>query len=75
MFKCPVCGHRTLQYLDMFMICGECGWEDEGMTDEDAESCGANGDYSIREYREEYLKKKAENPDYTWEGQFKENDA
>ena len=67
MFRCPVCGQRTLPERGRFFICGECGWEDEGMDDDDAEPAfGPNGDYTIREYREEYLKLKAENPNYKW---------
>lgn len=66
MFRCPVCGHRTLQYRGCFMICSECGWEDEGVDDEDAESIGANGDYTIRQYREEYMQLKTEDPGYSW---------
>lgn len=69
MYKCPVCGKRTLQCRGWFLICPECGWEDEGMDDEDEESCGANGDYTIRQYHKKYLKRKAENPDYSWCGQ------
>lgn len=69
--KCPVCGYRTLLSRGSFEICGECGWEDEGVDDDDAEQpFGANGDCTIREYREEYLKLKAEDPEYTWSGQF-----
>ena len=66
MFRCPVCGHRTLEEPGMFYVCVECGWEDEGNDDEDSESIGCNGDYTIREYREEYLRLKAKNPDYKW---------
>ena len=67
MFRCPVCGHRMLTRRGAFEICGECGWEDEGIDDEDKEpSFGANGDYTSRTYREEYLQLKAENPDYKW---------
>ena len=67
MFRCPVCGQRTLPERGMFEICTECGWEDEGMDDDDEEpGFGPNGDYTIRQYREEYLKLKAENPDYKW---------
>ncbi len=56
MHKCPVCGRRTLQYRGCYMICTECFWEDEGIDDEDEKSLGANGDYTIRQYREIYLK-------------------
>ncbi len=73
MSKCPVCRHRTLQYRGMFYICAECGWEDEGLDDDDAKpGFGPNGDYTIREYRKKYLKLKEKNPEYTWQEQFKE---
>ena len=63
--RCPVCGRRTLPYRGEYMICDECGWEDEDVVD-DEEPSGANLEYSIKEYREEYLKKKSEDPDYHW---------
>ena len=67
MHKCPVCGYRTLLSRGSFEICGECGWEDEGVDDDDAEQpFGANGDCTIREYREEYLDLKAKDPQYSW---------
>ena len=67
MHKCPVCGYRTLLSRGSFEICGECGWEDEGVDDDDAEQpFGANGDCTIRKYREEYLSLKADDPQYSW---------
>ena len=67
MHKCPVCGYRTLLSRGSFEICGECGWEDEGVDDDDAEQpFGANGDCTIREYREEYLDLKAKDLQYSW---------
>ena len=70
MFRCPVCGQRTLTDRGAFEICDECGWEDEGIDGDDEQSFGPNDDYTIKEYREEYLQLKAENPEYTWSGQF-----
>lgn len=66
MHKCPVCGYRTLLWRGYYMICVECGWEDEGLDDEDVESFGVNGDNTIRQYREKYFRRKAEDPFYTW---------
>lgn len=60
--RCPVCGHRTLPYRNYYLVCDECGWEDEGIDDEDEGSGGANGDCTIRQYREKYLKSKQANP-------------
>lgn len=71
MHKCPVCGRRSLLYRHYYDICPECGWEDDGVFSflgvEDYSS--ANG-CSLTEYREDYLKCKAEDPNYTWMGQF-----
>ena len=33
--KCPVCGKET---LDDYFICPNCGWEYDGITEEDAYS-------------------------------------
>lgn len=67
LFECPVCGHRTLPHRGEYMICTECGWEDEGIDGDNAKSLGANGDYTIKQYRLEYLKIKEKNPDYSWD--------
>ena len=53
MFRCPVCGRRTLLYRGDYIICTECGWEDDGTDDEDRIT-GPNGDYTIRLYRKKY---------------------
>lgn len=56
-FHCPVCGEKALQHTGGFEICPFCGWEDDGTVGEDEVSVfGANGEYSIRQYREEYKK-------------------
>lgn len=49
--RCPVCGHET---LDFYWICEHCGWEYDGIIDEDTDS-SANG-MSVREYRQKYWK-------------------
>lgn len=70
--RCPVCGHRTLRYRNQHEICIECGWEDEPVFDfmgmDDYSS--ANGG-SLKEYREDYLQSKANDPEYNWEGLFR----
>ncbi len=74
LYRCPVCGMRSLLYRGMFEICPQCGWEDEGIDDEDEEPCFCpNGEYTIREYREEvYLPLKKANPGYRWSDSFEE---
>ena len=74
-YKCPVCGKKTLSSRGSFEICSECGWEDEGIDDDDEEPVfGPNGDYTIREYREEYFKLKKKDPKYRWCKSFSEDD-
>lgn len=56
MHKCPVCFHRTLQYRNMFYICKECYWEDDGSIEGNPDSGhDTNGNYTIEEYRKWYL--------------------
>ena len=67
MYECPVCGHRTLRERGEYDICVECGWEDGYVFGGDEED-----DYNLanatcmRTYREDYLRHKAENPNYRW---------
>lgn len=65
LFKCPVCGCRTLTYRGCWEICSECHWEDEVGDDEDCHS-SANGEYTIRKYRKEYLRFGKGNTEDTW---------
>ena len=36
-YSCPCCGHLTLSERGGYEICGECGWEDDGQDDHDAD--------------------------------------
>lgn len=65
MHSCPVCWKRTLLWRGDYMICPECGWEDDG-TDNIDEATMPNGDYTIRTYRRKYLKLKKDDPNYHW---------
>ena len=70
-YSCPVCGYRTLSCRGMFEICIECGWEDEGIDDEDEQPVfGPNGDDTIREFRKKYLALKKKDPNYHWKNEF-----
>ena len=65
--QCPVCRQRSLVYRGFCEICEECGWEDDGTDDENERPYMAfNDELTIKEYREEYLKLKTENPSYRW---------
>ena len=47
---CPICGHKT---LDNYDICCHCGWEYDGLPED--QYSAANG-ATLEEYREEYKK-------------------
>ena len=65
MFRCPVCGAKSLESRGDFEICHECGWEDDGTDDIDSET-GPNGGWTIRTYRIHYFKNRIKNPAYRW---------
>ncbi|RSK44140.1 CPCC family cysteine-rich protein [Hymenobacter perfusus] len=50
---CPACGYPTLSERAGYEICAICGWEDDGQDDAAADVVwgGANGGYSLSEYR------------------------
>ncbi|MFJ3882883.1 CPCC family cysteine-rich protein [Streptomyces sp. NPDC090077] len=64
-FDCPCCFLPTLESSACFEICGECGWEDDGQDDGDADRVwgGPNGDQSLTDARREYREWAAEDPD------------
>ena len=69
-FACPVCGRKTLEQRGMNEICSECGWEDDAEDDENWES-PANGEATIKESRQSYLRAKLEDPNYNWSAEAK----
>ena len=58
-FKCPCCGYPTLPDRRHYDICNLCDWEDDGQDDYNAYeivSGGPNGEYTLREARENFKK-------------------
>jgi hypothetical protein len=55
-YSCPCCGHVTLAARGAYEICEECGWEDDGQDDHDADVVrgGPNGRQSLTDARDEY---------------------
>jgi hypothetical protein len=55
-YTCPCCGRRTLPERGGYDICGECGWEDDGQDDHDADVVrgGPNGSLSLTNARQAY---------------------
>lgn len=58
-YTCPCCGHRTLPERGSYELCSECGWEDDGQDDHDADAVrgGPNGPQSLSEARDEYVRR------------------
>ncbi|WP_240918015.1 CPCC family cysteine-rich protein [Phycicoccus sp. HDW14] len=56
-YSCPCCGHVTLAERGGYEICDECGWEDDGQDDHDAEVVrgGPNGRESLASARAAYI--------------------
>lgn len=54
--QCPCCYQWTLEDVATYEICGECGWEDDGQDDPDADVVrgGPNGRLSLTQARAEY---------------------
>jgi hypothetical protein len=64
-YPCPCCRLATLDALSAHEVCPECGWEDDGQGDADADEVrgAANGPLSLTAYREMYREALAEAPD------------
>ena len=58
--SCPCCRCWTLSERGAFEICDECGWEDDGQDDEDADVVrgGPNGALSLTAAREIYRRRR-----------------
>jgi hypothetical protein len=56
LLACPCCRHRTLEARGAFEICAECGWEDDGQDDHNADVVrgGPNGRLSLTQARLDY---------------------
>lgn len=56
-YSCPCCGHLTLDERGGYEICSECGWEDDGQDDHDADVVrgGPNGRESLSDARSRYV--------------------
>lgn len=58
-YSCPCCGHVTLTERGGYEICDECGWEDDGQDDHDAQVVrgGPNGRASLTDARAAYIQR------------------
>lgn len=55
-YRCPCCGHKTLDARGDFDICPVCFWEDDGQDDHDADTIrgGPNGALSLTQARQNF---------------------
>ena len=65
LFPCPCCGLPTIDAQGQNDVCPECGWEDDGQDDADADVVrgGPNGARSLTEARAVYQEAVAQSPD------------
>ena len=63
-FRCPCCGYRTLETVGALALCPVCWWEDDGQEDNDAEAVHmtVNGDLSLSEARQNFVRCGAAHP-------------
>ncbi len=56
LYDCPCCDYPTLASWGNYHICYLCWWEDDGQGENDPDEIvgGPNGDYSLREARENF---------------------
>ena len=62
---CPVCGRTVFQEYDSYEICSFCGWEDNAFQ-EKLPYTGGGSNASLHSCRQNYRKKIAADPAYTW---------
>lgn len=53
--KCPVCGKYEFPEKDSFNICPICGWEDDGVQNDDHNCAGGANSLSVNEARIEFF--------------------
>jgi hypothetical protein len=54
--KCECCGFFTLPEDSIFEICPLCGWQDDGVQNDDPDYAGGANELSLNEYRSQWLK-------------------
>lgn len=64
LYRCPCCGHRTLEVPNAMGLCPVCWWEDDGQEDGDASEVRltVNGQLSLNQARAYYWQCGAAHP-------------
>jgi hypothetical protein len=53
---CACCGLPTLPSGSVYEICPLCGWQDDGVQNDDSDFAGGANDQSLNDYRAKWLK-------------------
>jgi hypothetical protein len=63
-YRCPCCGHKTLDAPSALELCPICWWEDDGQEDRDAAEIRltVNGQLSLSQARANYSQSGAAHP-------------
>lgn len=59
MIKCPVCGEYEFEEDDDFDVCEICGWENDGIQNDDPDYDGGANSMSLNEFRAAWERRKA----------------
>lgn len=65
-YKCPICGKAEFSSENSFEICNHCGWQNDGIQNEDPNFWGGANDLSLKDYRKNYQELLKVDPKYKW---------
>lgn len=71
--KCPICGEHEFKNINSYDVCPACGWIDDGTEDISLDDYSEVNVISIKNAKEEFKKKRLENPKYKWKNNQKIN--
>lgn len=64
---CKCCGLGLVDGEDnSFDVCHVCGWEDDGLQNDDPDFAGGANALSLNDYRRAFEEKRRQNPSYAW---------
>ena len=69
-YMCPICGKCKFRDESTFDICPYCGWEDDGVQNDNPNYAGGANELSLIEYKKQYEEKIKEDPKYVWKAHW-----